>query len=258
MPLEGPSGRAPRRVLILGGTGEAARLARALDERHGTRVEIISSLAGRTAAPGPLPGLVRIGGFGGAVGLARYLETERIELLIDATHPFADEISRNAVEAAGLRGTPRLALIRPPWPRHPLDRWIEVGDVAGAARVLPRVGKRVFLTLGASEIAAFGSVPDTFFLVRMVDPPAAALPLADCAIEIARGPFAIAGERRLIAKHRIDALVAKASGGEATQAKLVAAREADLPVVMIRRPPPPRGDRAHSLEDALAWIEARL
>jgi precorrin-6A/cobalt-precorrin-6A reductase len=248
----------PRHVLILGGTAEAAALARAAVERLGSRLEVTTALAGRTEAPGPLPGRVRIGGFGGAEGLAAYLAEARIDLLVDATHPFADRIARHARLASEQMGVPRLVLERPPWRHHPLDRWIEVEDAAGAAAAVARVGRRCFLTLGAGSLSAFEGLDQVHFVVRLIDPPRQGLPLASHEVVLGRGPFTLAGERDLLRRHRIDVLAAKASGGAATEAKLVAAREAGLPVVMLRRPKPEPGPRVGTVEAALAWLGERL
>ncbi|MBI3499614.1 MAG: cobalt-precorrin-6A reductase [Proteobacteria bacterium] len=249
---------APKRLLILGGTAEAAELAAEAVQRFGAGLAVISSLAGRTGRPAIPQGGVRIGGFGGADGLARYLRQEAIDLVIDATHPFARQISANAAEATAATGSKRLVLARPPWPRHPLDRWIEVGDIAAAAKVLPRVGQRIWLTVGAGELDAFADMPGIWFLVRLVEAPAAPLPLGPHELILGRGPFSLPAERALIRRHQIDALVAKASGGPATYAKIEAAREANLPVVMVRRPPPEPGERVDSIAEAIAWIEQAL
>jgi precorrin-6A/cobalt-precorrin-6A reductase len=252
-------GRAdPRRLLILGGTAEAAALARAAAERFGRRLEITTALAGRTERPRPLPGNLRIGGFGGAEGLAAYLAEAGIDLLIDATHPFADSIARHGRLAGERAGVPRLMLERTPWRRHPLDRWIEVVDVAAGAAAVGRVGQRCFLTVGAGEIGAFAVLSQVHFVVRLIDPPKQPLPLASYEVVLGRGPFALAGERELLRRHGIDVLAVKASGGGATEAKLIAAREAGLPVVMLRRPKPEPGPRVSTVEAALAWLEERL
>jgi precorrin-6A/cobalt-precorrin-6A reductase len=248
----------PNRLLILGGTAEAAALARVAVERLGSQLEVTTALAGRTESPGPLPGRVRIGGFGGAAGLAAYLAEARIELLIDATHPFADQISRHARLASEQAVVPRLVLERPPWRRHPLDRWIEVEDVDGAAAAVARVGRRCLVTIGMRELGAFADVTQVHFVVRLIDPPPEPLPLASHEVVLGRGPFTLAGERELLRRYRIDVLAAKASGGAATEAKLIAAREAGLPVVMLRRPKPEPGPRVGTVEAALAWLEERL
>lgn len=251
-------GAEPHRLLILGGTAEAAALARGAAERFGHRLEMTTALAGRTEQPGPLPGQVRIGGFGGAEGLAAYLAETGIDLLIDATHPFADRIACHARLAAERAGVPRLILERPSWRRHPLDRWIEVEDLTGAAAAVARVGRRCFLTVGASELGVFAPLSDVHFVVRLIDPPRQPLPLVSHEVVLGRGPFSLAGERELLRRHGIDVLAAKASGGAATEAKLIAAREASLPVVMLRRPKPEPGPRVDSAEAALAWLEDRL
>jgi precorrin-6A/cobalt-precorrin-6A reductase len=243
-------------LLILGGTAEAAALAGAALARFGEEIEVTTSLAGRTKRPGPIPGQVRIGGFGGPAALAAYLAEHDIDRLIDATHPFAAQISAQARRACELAQVPRLTLLRPAWRRHPLDRWIEVDDMAAAARVVAHIGQRVWLTIGAGEIHSFSNITGVRFLVRLVDPPRQPLPLRFCEVVVARGPFALTGERHLIARHAINVLVCKASGGLATEAKLIAAREFSLPVVMVRRPPPEPGEVAETVEEALGWLAA--
>ena len=249
---------AKQRLLILGGTGEALVLARAAGARLGGRLEIVTSLAGRTRAPISPPGEVRIGGFGGRDGLAAYLKDARIDILVDATHPFATVISTHAAGAADACGIPRLALLRPPWRREPGDRWIEVEDAAAAAQAVPNHGRRAFLTLGPRAIPPFAALRDTWFLVRFVDQPNEPLPLADYQLILARGPFSEADELALLREHAIDVVVSRASGGPSTRGKLDAARALRIPVVMIRRPPPPRAPHAASPTEALAWIESRL
>jgi precorrin-6A/cobalt-precorrin-6A reductase len=244
----------PQRLLILGGTGEAASLARAVAARFGETIELTTSLAGRTSRPGPLPGLVRIGGFGGAAGLAAFLKEHAIDRVIDATHPFAAEISASARQACDHIGVRRLMLVRPPWRRHPLDRWIEVDSIEGAAAIVSRVGRRAWLTLGASAIPAFAPVADVRFLVRLVDRPRDALPLWLHQLVIGRGPFSLAEERHLLQRHAIEVLVCKASGGAATEAKLIAARELSLPVIMVRRPPSEPGRSVDTVDAALDWL----
>ena len=249
---------APERLLILGGTAEGRALAEAAEARFGPSLTVISALAGRTRAPILPAGEVRIGGFGGADGLASYLKDERIGLLIDATHPYATRISAQACQAAALAGTTRLVLVRPSWQPVPGDHWIDVATVEEAVEAIPVEAERVFLTVGVRALAPFASRPDLWFLVRLVDEPAEPIPLAHHRLICARGPFAEEDERTLLGEHRIDCLITRASGGEATAAKLAAARLLGLPVVMVRRPPPPSGPCAASVEDALIWIEERL
>jgi precorrin-6A/cobalt-precorrin-6A reductase len=241
----------PERLLILGGTTEAVELARAC--AAWPELDVISSLAGRTATPVLPPGQVRIGGFGGAGGLLRFLVERGIARVIDATHPFAVQIGVHAEQSCRAAGVPRLRLLRPPWVPSPGDHWIEVGDLAEAAQRLPELGRRVFLTVGHQEFKPFAQL-DLWFLVRTIEPPDV-LPLRHGQWLAGRGPFAVADELALLRTHAIDVLVTKASGGSATYAKLAAARRLGLPVVMVRRPPPPPGPVVNSVEAALAWLE---
>jgi precorrin-6A/cobalt-precorrin-6A reductase len=243
-----------RHLLILGGTGEATMLARAALARFGETLAVTTALAGRTRRPGPIPGQVRIGGFGGAAGLADYLIDRGVDRLIDATHPFAAEISRAARLAAARTGVPRLTLRRPPWRRHALDRWIEVDSIAAAALLAGRVGRRAWLTVGANSLVPFAAVTGVRFLVRLVDPPPLPLPLQDYEVVVGRGPFSLAGERHLLQRHAIDVVICKASGGAATEAKLIAARELNLPVIMVRRPPAQPGPSVETIDAALDWL----
>ncbi len=245
-------------VLILGGTGEALALARLLAERR-PDLSVTTSLAGVTGDPVLPPGGLRRGGFGGAGGLAAWLAEARVDLLVDATHPFAATMAGHAAAAALSARVPRLKLLRAMWPRQAGDRWIPVRDAAAAASALAGLGaRRVFLTLGTRELTAFAGLTDTAFTVRMIEPPAEPLPLADCALLLARGPYDAEAEMALMREHGFDALVTKASGGTATAGKINAARALSLPVVMIARPPLPPGETAGDAETAFAWIDARL
>ena len=252
-----PDARGKRRLLILGGTAEAAELAGLVWERHAETVEAISSLAGVTEHPALPPGRVRRGGFGGAEGLARHLKHEDIAFLIDATHPFAAAMQMSAAAAAEAAGVPRLRLLRPPWPRLEGDRWIEVADAPSAAQALAPLGRNVFLALGGREIAAFAGLGGYRFLVRGVSPPAEPLP-ANWRFLEARGPFAVADERRLFEQRQIDAIVSRQSGGAGAYAKIEAARALGLPVVMIRRPPLPPPPVVAGVAEALDWLERGL
>ncbi len=246
----------PTEVLILGGTAEAAALARDLAEEP--RVAVTTSLAGRTRVPAELPGAVRRGGFGGAAALADYLKTRAVDLLIDATHPFAARISGNAAQACMGAGVPRLVLTRPPWAARDGDRWTRVADAGSAAAALPALGRRVFLTIGRQELAAFSALSGLWFLVRLVEPPEDPIPLADFHLVLGRGPFSLAQETALLRAQGIEVVVSKNSGGSGTYAKIEAARALDLPVVMVERPPLPEGETVETAAAARAWIEDRL
>lgn len=248
----------PARVLILGGTAEARALAREMSAHYGAGLDITTSLAGRTAAPAPLAGRVRRGGFGGAGGLKDYLDVEGVELVVDATHPFAVRISANARAACDAAQVPRLVLTRPPWIGRPGDRWHEVADGAAAARLLPHFGRRVFLTTGAQGLAPFAGLAEIWFLVRLVEAPRDPLPFEACEVVVGRGPFTADAEIALMRRHRIDVLVSKMSGGTATAAKLDAARALGLPVVMLKRPDMEAGPCATGVGEAMRWITARL
>lgn len=225
-------------VLILGGTTEARELAAALAERPGVRVT--SSLAGRVARPGALAGEVRVGGFGGADGLADWLRAHRVDALVDATHPFAGTITANAVRAAGTTGVPVLVLRRPGWTPVPGDRWHRVPSLSAAADALPALGRRVLLTTGRLGLSAFAHLTDLEFVVRSVEPPEPPMP-PHTEVLLARGPFTVDEEIALLARHRVDVLVTKDSGGAATAPKLTAARRRGLPVLVVTRPGPPPG-----------------
>jgi precorrin-6A/cobalt-precorrin-6A reductase len=232
------------RVLILGGTAEARALA---DTLHGTDTlhsgdsyQVISSLAGRTSRPALPAGAVRVGGFGGIDGLTRYLRAEAIDVLVDATHPFAATMSAHAARAAASTGVRLLALRRPGWSAQPGDRWIPVPDITGAAResaALPDEGC-VFVTTGRRGLDAYAADGRHTYLIRSVDPPAGPLPPRHVVV-LDRGPYTVDGETRLMREHGVTALVTKNSGGEWAAAKLVVARRREIPVVMIDAPPPP-------------------
>ena len=248
-----------RNLLLLGGTGEALRLARELQGHN--RVRCISSLAGRTENPERPPGDVRIGGFGGIDGLSDYLVAEKIDLVLDATHPFAAQMARHAHDACAALGIPRAKLVRPAWVPSPGDRWTMMPSVAAAAIFLRfHPAQRIFLTVGRQEIGPF--VPlghedaphgnGRWFLTRMIDPPADDIALPRGETLLARGPFTPDDEKALMQQHRIDLLVTKNAGGAA--GKIAAAAELHLPVLMIDRPPLPPGAALDSVGAALGWI----
>src|SRR3954447_25426554 len=241
------------RVLILGGTGEARRLAAALADRPD--VHVVSSLAGRVADPALPPGEVRVGGFGGVPGLVDYLHAGRIDAVVDATHPFAATMSAHAVAATDATGVPLLVLRRPRWTERPGDRWLRVPTIGDAARTVAGLGSRVFLTTGRQGLAAFADL-DAWFLVRTVDPPEPPLP---CRLEVLldRGPFTVDGERDLLRRHRIDVLVTKDSGGAMTAAEVAAARELGVPVVMVGRPAATGAPAVETIDEVLRWVAGK-
>lgn len=217
--------------------------------------DAIFSYAGRVSAPKGQPLKTRTGGFGGPEGLADYLRAERITHIMDATHPFAAGMSRNAILAAAMTGVKLVALERAPWQAAPGDRWLSVPDMAGAVAALPEKGARVFLAIGRQNIADFAGRPSNFYLLRYIEPPEA-IPLPDHIAIVGRGPFTEAGDRALMLAHGITHLVAKNAGGAATRGKIEAARALGLPVVMIARPDIPERPRLETAQAAMAWLMA--
>jgi precorrin-6A/cobalt-precorrin-6A reductase len=242
-----------RRVLILGGTTEARRLAERLAGRADLAVTV--SLAGRTTAPAAQAVPVRVGSFGGVEGLARYLTDEHVDALIDATHPYAAIISANAAAAATATRVPLLAFRRAPWAPLPGDRWIEVADVAGAVDALGEAPRQVFLALGRSEIGIFARAPQHHYLVRSVEPVDPPLAVPHASYITGRGPFSEADDRALLVAHAIDVVVAKNSGGAATYGKIAAARALGVPVVLLRHPSLPEVPAVETVEEAVAWLD---
>ena len=245
-----------KRVLILGGTGDAAQLAAQAVALPG--IEVITSMAGRVRQPVAPAGRMRIGGFGGAAGLIEYVREQHIDLLIDATHPFATQMSHHAATAAQACGLLHLMLVRPPWEPVSGDRWLAVESIAAAVAALPGIARRVFLTIGRQELAAFAPLQGLWFLMRMIDPPVPDTPVPPGTLVLERGPFTLEDERQLLQTYAIEAIVSKNSGGDATYAKIIAARELGLPVVMMQRPPMPAGEQVADVEHALAWLKQHL
>jgi precorrin-6A/cobalt-precorrin-6A reductase len=241
------------RLLLLGGSTEANRLASRLS-RH-AQIKATLSLAGRTTNPAAATLPTRRGGFGGIEGLSRYLMEERIDVVVDATHPFAAQMSRNAAAACAIARIPLALFTRPPWKDQSGDTWIEVSDSMEAAAALGPSLKRVFLAVGRQQLAAFRDLPH-HFLVRTIDPPSLETLPRFAEILLAKGPFSVAEEIDLMRRHAIDILVSKNSGGGATVAKIEAARSLGLPVVMIQRPPVHGQTAFYDVEEALAWIES--
>ncbi|MFM6004616.1 MAG: cobalt-precorrin-6A reductase, partial [Sphaerospermopsis kisseleviana] len=199
-------------------------------------------------------GNVRVGGFGGVTGLVEYLQHQKIDVLIDATHPFANHISWNAAAAATQVGIPRLLVNRPPWEKQPGDLWIEVENNTEAAAALENQAQRVFLTIGRQEISAFSHLQEMWFLMRMIDPPNADVVIPPGLMLFDRGPFTLEDEREILTKYNIDTIVSKNSGGNATYPKIIAAREMGIKVVMVKRPPVPPGEQVSDVESAVKWL----
>jgi precorrin-6A/cobalt-precorrin-6A reductase len=246
-------GSAMTRALILGGTADASLLAA---EVARARIDAVYSYGGRTRAPADQPLPTRIGGFGGVSGLADYIRRERITHAIDATHPFAAEMSRHAVQACAQTGTPLIALERAPWTKAPGDTWIEVADVTAALAALPETPAKMFLAIGRQHIAPFASKPQHTYTLRFVDPPEAPLPFAADVI-VSRGPFTFDGELEMMRTRGIAWIVARNSGGDGARAKIDAARMLGLPVIMIARPKLPERLRVESVAEIMQWLGHR-
>ena len=245
-----------KRLLILGGTGDATKLAACTADILG--LETITALAGRTSKPGAVAGTVRVGGFGGEIGLTEYLQAMKIDLTIDATHPFAARISWNAAQAAVVVGIPHLMLVRPDWERLPSDDWIEVDSIERAVTAIPATIERIFVTIGRQQLAPFAHLTDRWCLIRSIDPPDPEIVLPPGKLLLDRGPFCLESERQLLQDYQIQAIVSKNSGGDATYAKIIAARELNIPVIMVQRPIVPECDRVADISQAIAWLHERL
>jgi precorrin-6A/cobalt-precorrin-6A reductase len=226
-------------------------MARALSKAG---LDAVYSYAGRTERPVTQPLPVRVGGFGGAGGLADWLRAKGISHLIDATHPFAAQMSRHAVAACEILGIPLIALERPPWQAAEGDRWTHVPDLPAALAALGEAPRRVFLAIGRQTLGAFASAPQHHYLLRLVDPPVEPLPLPRAEAVIARGPFTVEGDRALLVEQGIEVIVAKNAGGTGAEAKLVAARELGLPVILIDRPSVPERQVARRVSEVMDWL----
>ena len=240
------------RALILGGTGDANQLAAQIAR---AKIDAIYSYAGRTQIPLGHDVPTRIGGFGSVRGLADFIREARITHVIDATHPFAAEMSRHAVDACAMTNTALIALERAPWTQVPGDRWIEVRDLDAAMVALPEHRAHVFLAIGRQHIAPFAAKPQHAYTLRFVDASGEALPLPDAEIVVSRGPFTRDGDLELMRRRNIEWLVARNSGGTGARAKIDAARELNLPVIMIARPDLPDRTRAESADEVMAWLD---
>ncbi|GEM_PF-70916 len=243
-------GAPPNKILILGGTSEGRELAGLISAAG---LDVVTSLAGRVKRPRLPEGEVRIGGFGGPQGLGRYLLDHAVDLVIDATHPFAERISASAVEATASTGVPMLRLNRPQWTPGPGDEWISVPTAAEAARVVQERFKRPLLTIGRQNLAAFAGDARSSYLIRCVEPPEGKLPRRYL-LMFDRGPFDFDSEHSLLRRHRIDVVVTKNSGGDSTSAKLEAARSLHIPVIMIERANTPPVRTVSTVREAAEWI----
>lgn len=241
------------RILILGGTTEASTLAERIAGRQD--LDPVMSFAGRTQNPAPPPISSRIGGFGGVMGLKTYLTAHKTDAVIDATHPFAAQMSRNAALACADLGLPLAVLTRPAWHSQPGDRWTSVDDMAAAVLALGQPPRTVFLTVGGLQLAAFADAPQHRYIVRTIDPPSAISVLPRHHLILARGPFDIDVEIALMRNEQVDVLVTKNSGGTATAAKITAARVLGIQVVIVQRPPSAIAPGFDTIDDILAWIE---
>lgn len=245
-------------MLILGGTGEAAQLAEQAVELFPDHLDVIYSLAGRVKPERAIAATVRVGGFGGGAGLANFIKDEKIDLLIDATHPFAANISANAYDACLETTTPRLMFIRPPWDLPPGAKYLEADDMAHAAEIISGMARKVFVTTGQSGLDALGVCADTHFVIRVIEEPAQAPAIENFTLITDRPPYSLENEVALMEEHQIDALLTKQSGGEGTVAKMVAAIQKKIPIIMISRPLPEPGDSVESVKDALKWLQMQL
>jgi precorrin-6A/cobalt-precorrin-6A reductase len=238
------------RILLLGGTTEANLVAGAIAKAG---LAGVYSYAGRTDAPMGQPIHMRVGGFGGVAGLRAYMAAEGITHVIDATHPFAAEMSTNAVAACTASAVPLIALERAPWVAGEGDRWTWVPDMAAAVAALAGPPRRVFLAIGRQHVDAFAAQPQHHYLLRLVDPPTGAVPF-QAKVIVARGPFDVAGDTALMREHKTEIVVAKNAGGKGAVAKIAAARALGLPVVMIERPSLPQRRVARTVAEVMAWL----
>nr|WP_226780786.1 cobalt-precorrin-6A reductase [Oceaniglobus trochenteri] len=241
------------RLLLLAGTTDARRIAEGLRDAPGLKV--IASLAGATRAPRPMGVDTRIGGFGGRAGFVGFLEREGIGAVLDATHPFADAISHRTHEVCAAHGLPCLQVLRPPWVAQPGDCWVDLAREEEAAEHVPH-GARVFLATGRQTLERFANLSRCDLTCRQIDPPEAPFPFANGRFLVGRPPFSVQDEVALFRELKIDWLIVKNAGGDASRSKLDAARELGLPVGMIRRPPQPGGARVETVAQALDWARA--
>jgi len=244
-------------ILILGGTADAMRIAASVFADYGEHYTVMTSLAGRVKDPKQPIGEIRIGGFGGIDGLKAFIKTNNVVAVVDATHPFAAQMSRHARTACDETKTMRVQVCRPTWPYVDGDNWIEVENVAEAAEILPDIGSRAFLTVGIGELDPFRNMDEIWSLVRVVDEPSTPLLNGPHLTIAMRGPFAEDDELALLQRYNIDVVVTKHAGGDATYGKLAAARQLNIPVLMVKRPPTEHGDTC-APDGVLSWLSSIL
>ncbi len=254
----------PEKLLILGGTREAYQLAEILNAQFTQeKLNFISSLAGTTKKPNIPAGKFRTGGFGGLSGLKNFLVKEKISLLVDATHPFAENISKNALLTASELGLPLLTLKRPPWVKHQNDLWIEVTSVKNAVKYLKNLEKKtgplfstglIFLTTGNKDLRLFQNSLNCNFLVRTVEKPELVSEWPKAMFLKDRGPYTLENEIKLLKNHKISMLVSKNSGGVSTYAKIEATRHLKIPVLMVRRPEMTKAKSCQTVNEAVEWL----
>jgi len=247
-----------KRLLILGGIGEAAALADQAVSQFSGRLDVIYSLAGRVKPVREHTAHVRVGGFGGGPGLANFIKDEGIDLVIDATHPFAATISAHAFDACQATETPRLMFARPPWALPPSVKFLEAEDMADALGQLSNFAKRVLVTTGQSDLDALDDFPEIHFVIRVIEEPGEPLAGENHTLITGRPPYNLDDELALMQEHAIDTLLAKQSGGEGTVAKITAAIRNRIPIVLLRRPPREPGEAVQSAAAALLWLESRV
>lgn len=246
------------KLLILGGTHEAAIITRTLAEYHRDHLSLVTSWAGRTATIPNLPGEIRKGHFGGVDALTDYIKTKNIKLLIDATHPFAKQISSNARKACERVDIPRLQFNRPPWKRMRNDLWVEANSLGTAAHIVPKIGQRAFLTTGVRTLKSFSQTRSVHFVIRLLNKPCVPIPLLNYNLIVSTPPFLIEDEIKLIRQYNIQVLITKDSGGINTESKIIAARQTGIPVLYVRRPKLEPGEIANSIDQALLWVKKHI